>query len=295
MLLLLYFPFTAPLLDVVLTLLGEEKPLLIRLPSRSSCHFLFLSCLLQSSHWLLCFFFPFLPQSFCSPPAWVKPGVSFPHLPSVSRHVAFFDMWLPLPLLPPCVFLAWVWLFYQSWPRWLASSSGLEHNNVSLSYSISVQFSLLSSTFLFFFSVSCKIWHILNFFSSSLSSSSPTAPLQFASKRVIPEIPKCCLPLQSQLWSRSCSTLCQQTEREAAINGSECCAGCVGSLWYSSLFSLQFERNAKGVDTWFFCIFLSVIFYHFGALSISLFILSPVSETSCRDINPQPLPSPCGD
>lgn len=147
MLLLLYFPFTAPLLDVVLTLLGEEKPLLIRLPSRSSCHFLFLSCLLQSSHWLLCFFFPFLPQSFCSPPAWVKPGVSFPHLPSVSRHVAFFDMWLPLPLLPPCVFLAWVWLFYQTWPRWLASSSGLEHSNVSLSYSISVQFSLLSSTF----------------------------------------------------------------------------------------------------------------------------------------------------
>lgn len=85
MLLVLYFPFTATLLEVILTLLGEEKPLLIRLPSRSSCHFLFLSCSLQSSDRLLCFFFPFLPQSFCSPPARVKPGVSFPHLPSFSR------------------------------------------------------------------------------------------------------------------------------------------------------------------------------------------------------------------
>lgn len=104
MLLLLHFPFTATLLEVVLTLLGEEKPLLIRLPSRSSCHFLFLSYLLQSSHRLLCFFFPFLPQSFCSPPARVKPGVSFPHLPCFSRHVAFFDAWCLL--LPPRVFLA---------------------------------------------------------------------------------------------------------------------------------------------------------------------------------------------
>lgn len=90
---------------VVLALLGDEKPLLMKLPSRSSCHFLFLSYLLQSFRWPLCFFFPFLPQSFCSPTAWVKPAVSFPHLPSFSRMTSF-DMWLPLPLLPPCSFLA---------------------------------------------------------------------------------------------------------------------------------------------------------------------------------------------
>lgn len=113
MLLLLYFPFTAALL--ILALLGEEKPLLVRLPSRSSCHFLFLSHLLQSCHRLLCFFFPFLPQSFCSLPAWVKPGVSFPHLPSFSNMTSF-HMWLPLPLLPPCVFLAWFSLFTVTRP-----------------------------------------------------------------------------------------------------------------------------------------------------------------------------------
>jgi len=85
MLLLLYFPFTATLLEVILALLGEEEPFLIRLPSRSSCHFLFSSCLLPSSRQPLCFFFPFLPQSFCSLPARVKPAVSFPHLPPFSR------------------------------------------------------------------------------------------------------------------------------------------------------------------------------------------------------------------
>lgn len=115
LLLLLYFPFTVTLLKVILALLSEEKPLLIRLPSRSSCHFLFLSYLLQSSHQPPCFFFPFLPQSFCSLPAGVKPGVSFPHLPSFSNMTSF-DMWLPLPLLRPCMFLAQFWLFTVTRP-----------------------------------------------------------------------------------------------------------------------------------------------------------------------------------
>lgn len=128
--------------------LFEEKPLLIRLPSRSSCHFLFLSCLWQSSHRLLCFFCLFLPQSCCSLPAWVKPGVSFPHLPPSSNRTSS-DMWLPLPL-PMCVFSLGVTLYYsQTWPGCLANSSALEHSSESLSISwfISAQLSLLSSTF----------------------------------------------------------------------------------------------------------------------------------------------------
>lgn len=142
--------------------LFEENSLPIRLPSRSCCHFLFLSCLLQSSHQLLCFFFLFFPQSCCSLPEWVKPGVSFPHLPPFSNRTSS-DMWLPLPLLPMCVFCLGLTLYYsQTWPGCLANSSGLEHSSESL-FPGSSQHSFLCFQELFFYKVSCPIWHILNF------------------------------------------------------------------------------------------------------------------------------------
>lgn len=88
--------------------LFEEKPLLIRLPSRSSCHFLFLSCLFQSFIQLLYFFFLFFPQSqLCQP----RLSLVF-HFP-ICLLSAIGPPLTCGSLFPcsPCVLLAWVWLF----------------------------------------------------------------------------------------------------------------------------------------------------------------------------------------
>lgn len=148
----------------------------------------------------------------------------------------------------------------ETWPCWLANSSGLEHSTeyLFISWLISVQLSHLSSIFFFFCSASCKIWRIFSF--------SPLAWVLHYECTI--------LILQQQRYTRNSWVFPAFTETpgilvlqyfaspkgdgEAAINSSGCCA--VESFWYTSLFSFPVECYTEGGDIQFFCIFLFVIF-----------------------------------
>lgn len=191
----------------------------------------------------------------------------------------------------PCVFLAWVWLFAVPRPdlaAWLIVLVWSTAVNLFL-FPDSSQQSFLCFQVLFFFKVSCIIWHILNFSPLALVLLHQLLHFNFPAKTFYQKFPgvPCLCRAGFDLSPAALSVSKQRGKQPWTVTG--CCAGCVGSLWYSPLFSFPSEGSPKGGDTPFFCTFLLVMFGHFGTLFPCLYF-EPSSWTKLCGYKPTASP-----